>query len=101
MNNIIKLNDNWKPSTFFNSNTNLEWILNYKLFEKIYNNKLTPNKDIKYAIHKDVFDAFLLKLKMNKERNKTKKSNRKSMKKYNIKNISKKIKKYTRKNNKN
>lgn len=92
MNNIIKLNDNWKPSTFFNSNTNLVWILNYKLFEKIYNNKLTPKENVKYAIHKDIFDAFLLKLKLNKERNKTRKSNRKNIKKNN----SKKLKKYTK-----
>lgn len=53
----------WKPSSFYNQTTQLIWVLEYKLFKKIYTNQMEPKQGYRYAIHKDVYNAFLCKFK--------------------------------------
>ncbi len=56
-------NDTWHPSSFYDENTELIWVFTYKLFKKVYiSGYLERNK---YGIHKDVYNAFLLKFKQN------------------------------------
>jgi len=69
-------NEKWHPSTFYDKETKLLWIMEYKLFTKIYTEKKHQEKGIKYAIHKDVFDAFLFKFRTieNRKKRETRKS---------------------------
>ena len=63
---FIILSESWTPSKVYDENTSLIWVNNYKLFVKIYENKKTVNDDIKYAIHKDVYQAFRYMYKQKK-----------------------------------
>lgn len=69
---LIIENETWQPSTFYDSKTTLKWIMNYSLFKKVYTNKVKPGNEYKYAIHNDVYKAFLYKYK-NCKRKQTKK----------------------------
>lgn len=68
-------NKTWHPSTFYNERTTLQWIMEYKLFKKVYLDKKREN-GINYAIHRDVYNAFLYKFK-NSNMKKTRKKMRK------------------------
>jgi hypothetical protein len=71
---MIVLDNSWKPSTFYDKDTTLYWIHDYKLYKKIKENKVKEKENIKYAINKDVKKAFdeLYKIKT-KNMKKTKK----------------------------
>ena len=57
---IVKWNSG-QPSTFYDENTQLIWVMKYTLFKNIYLGRIKTNRGIKYAIHKDVYDAFYFK----------------------------------------
>lgn len=59
---IVKKNT-WQPSTFYDENTQLVWVMDFSLFKKIYSGKMPKNKGIQYTIHNDVYQAFLYKYK--------------------------------------
>lgn len=61
----------WHPSSFYDNSTQLTWVMEFKLFRKIYTGKVKSKPGNKYAIHKDVYTAFMNKLKnMKKTRKK-------------------------------
>ncbi len=65
---LIVSSNTWQPSGFYDSATQLTWVMDFKLFTKIQTNKVTHHK---YAIHKDVYSAFMYKFKnMKKTRKK-------------------------------
>lgn len=100
MNHFTILDNSWKPSTFYDGKKELIWINNYELFKEIYKNKRENN--YLYAIHKDVYDAFLYKYKNYKKHiiKKSKFSNRKTIKKSKNKKTNREKKKtYKRKRN--
>ena len=53
------LSESWQPSTFYDGKTKLTWVMKYDLFVKIHERKVRGGDGIAYAIHKDVYDAFL------------------------------------------
>jgi hypothetical protein len=72
---IVKSNT-WLPSGFYDSETKLIWVMDFKLFRKIKSGNIKPSLQHKYAIHKDVYDAFMYKLRnMKKTRKKVPSSN--------------------------
>ena len=73
---IIVKNETWQPSSFYDSQTQLIWVMEYKLFRNVCANKSTPPEGYKYAIHKDVYAAFLHKYKNGKSIRKTRKLRR-------------------------
>lgn len=74
-------NKTWHPSSFYDEKTTLQWVMEYKLFKKVYLDKKREN-GIKYAIHRDVYNAFLYKFK-----NSNKKKTRKTMKKTRVRKL--------------
>lgn len=72
---LIVDNEMWQPSTFYDSKTKLKWIMSYSLFKKVYTKKVKTDNDNKYAIHNDVYKAFLYKYK-NCKRKQTRKKKR-------------------------
>jgi len=59
---LIINNDSWNPSSYYNDTTTLNWVFTYKLFKKIYINREKPkDRNVKYAIHKDIYNCFLYK----------------------------------------
>jgi hypothetical protein len=68
---IVKSNT-WHPSGFYDAETKLIWVMEFKLFRKIHNGKIKPSLHSKYAIHKDVYEAFMYKLKNMKKTRKNK-----------------------------
>tara|TARA_Y100000780_G_scaffold232377_1_gene263238 strand:+ start:5576 stop:5857 length:282 start_codon:yes stop_codon:yes gene_type:complete len=79
---LIFENNTWKPSEYYDNNTRLKWVFSYKLFKKVYiNRENNINRDNnRYAIHKDVYKAFLYKYKHlnNKTNKKTTRPNKKN-----------------------
>lgn len=65
--------NSWTPSKYYDDETQLIWVQSFPIFKKLYNNKIKQTSNVKYAIHKDVYKAFLLQYKTNK---KTRKINR-------------------------
>lgn len=57
------LSDQWTPSTFYDGNTELIWVNNYSLFVRIYEKRVRAPEGKRYAIHKDVYQAFVFKYK--------------------------------------
>jgi len=53
------LSESWQPSTFYDGKTKLTWVMKYDLFVKIHERKIRGGNGVAYAIHKDVYDAFL------------------------------------------
>lgn len=81
-------NKSWHPSSFYDNDTELKWVMDYKRFKKIYINKnveRNEKQNIKYAIHKDVYNAFLFRYKLSKRKTQKKYRNkeRKTIKKVN------------------
>lgn len=68
----IVSSNTWQPSTFYDSETKLVWVMSYALFKNIYLGKIANKDGVKYAIHKDVYNAFYFKYK-NSQLNKTRK----------------------------
>lgn len=70
-------NNRWHPSTFYDQKTELVWVMEYTLFIDIYQNKIVTKDGIKYAIHQDVYDAFLFKFNhsTNRKKRETRKRN--------------------------
>lgn len=60
---ILFDNERWHPSTFYDQKTELCWVMDYSLFVKIYTGKMNGKEGIKYAIHKDVYNAFVFKFR--------------------------------------
>ena len=60
---VIVKSNTWHPSTFYDTTTALTWVMSYPLFKKIYSGKISQAGETKFAIHKDVYDAFYLKYK--------------------------------------
>lgn len=84
--------ERWHPSSFYDSNTQLVWVMSYRLFKRIYARKHQSrcvtldidgddktNISKKYAIHKDVYTAFVYRYK---NENETKRKKRTRKKKY-------------------
>lgn len=73
---ILFDNERWHPSTFYDQKTELCWIMDYSLFVKIYTGKVNEKEGTKYAIHKDVYNAFLFQFMSNgrKKKRETRKS---------------------------
>lgn len=69
---IIENDTSWSPPSFYDASTNLIWIQTYKLFTDVYSGLLPLNlkKGTKYAIHKDVYHAFLFQYREKKKREK-------------------------------
>ena len=64
-------NDTWHPSSYYDDKTSLIWVMNYILFKRVFFNN-NHNKNVKYAIHKDVYNAFIYKYN-NRRKNRTRK----------------------------
>ena len=75
---FITLSDSWSPSSYYDSSTSLIWINSYELFMKVYERKIKAPSDKKYAIHKDVYKAFLY---MYKNKDRSSKNTRKTRRK--------------------
>lgn len=70
---ILVENNTWSPPSFYDTNTQLIWVMDYKLFRNVYVKNLRPPSGYKYAIHRDVYNAFLYKLQISKNNRKTRK----------------------------
>lgn len=72
---LIENEASWSPPSFYDASTNLIWIQSYKLFTDVYSGllPLTLKKGTKYAIHKDVYHAFLFQYREKEKRKKQEK----------------------------
>lgn len=72
---LIENGTSWSPPSFYDTSTNLIWIQSYKLFTEVYSGLLllTLKKGTKYAIHKDVYNAFLFQYREKEKREKQEK----------------------------
>lgn len=64
---FIMLSKSWTPSTFYDASTSLIWVISYETFVKVHEKKIKAPEGKKYAIHEDIYTAFLFMYK-NKER---------------------------------
>ena len=80
---FIMLSNSWAPSTFYDSSTSLIWVISYETFVKVHEKKIKPPEGKKYAIHEDIYKAFLFmyKNKKNKERSHKKRKTRRRRRK--------------------
>ena len=79
---FLILSESWTPSRFYDDKTELVWVNTFSLFIKLYENKLVVEQGVKYAIHKDVYQAFrcMYREKQNKKSNKETRKTRKHKK---------------------
>lgn len=76
---FLFLSESWIPSTFYDDKTQLIWVNTFDLFTKIYEKKVKSTVMYKYAIHKDVYRAFVCMYKNKRSNKKTRKLHHKHL----------------------
>ena len=74
--NFIMLSNSWTPSSFYDSSTSLIWVVSYDTFVKVHEKKIRAPQGKKYAMHEDVYKAFLFMYKNKKTTAKKKRKTR-------------------------
>lgn len=55
---LVLRNKSWVPSTFYDGETELVWVFDFKLYKKIVENKVKDIDGKRYAIRKDVKQSY-------------------------------------------